>query len=156
MQRIQIHQKNPQARHLKAAAEVLGNGGLLIYPTDSVYGLGCDLFNKSAVEKIYQNSFDNRIVAQVCNRGRDMAHSVSIRTDFIVNNRTVNAYTNLQLLGNQCTDNVSARFCTSLPVSTRNFLSFCKYPWAQMESFHKIHNVLLKHTISTPRTEPLF
>ena len=36
------------------AADVLREGGLLIYPTDSVYGLGCDLFNKNAVEKIYQ------------------------------------------------------------------------------------------------------
>jgi len=33
---------------------VLENGGLLIYPTDSVYGLGCDLLNKNAVEKIYR------------------------------------------------------------------------------------------------------
>lgn len=53
MKRIEIHPKNPQGRHLKAAADVLREGGLIIYPTDSVYGLGCDLFNKSAVEKIY-------------------------------------------------------------------------------------------------------
>ena len=33
---------------------MLRDGGLLIYPTDSVYGLGCNLFNKNAVEKIYQ------------------------------------------------------------------------------------------------------
>lgn len=39
---------------MKAAVDVLRNGGLVIYPTDSVYGLGCNLFNKKAVEKIYQ------------------------------------------------------------------------------------------------------
>ena len=39
---------------MKVAADVLRDGGLLIYPTDSVYGLGCDLLNKSSVEKIYQ------------------------------------------------------------------------------------------------------
>ncbi len=54
MKRLTIHPDNPQGRHLKAAADILGAGGLIIYPTDSVYGLGCDLFDKKAVEKIYQ------------------------------------------------------------------------------------------------------
>ena len=54
MKRLQIHPDNPQARHIKAATEVLRTGGLIVYPTDSVYGLGCDLLNKNAVEKIYQ------------------------------------------------------------------------------------------------------
>jgi tRNA threonylcarbamoyl adenosine modification protein (Sua5/YciO/YrdC/YwlC family) len=54
MKRLLIHPENPQGRYLKAAADVLRDGGLLIYPTDSVYGLGCNLFNKNAVEKIYQ------------------------------------------------------------------------------------------------------
>ena len=54
MKRIQIHPDNPQHKYLKAAADVLRDGGLIIYPTDSVYGVGCDLFNKNAVEKIYQ------------------------------------------------------------------------------------------------------
>jgi tRNA threonylcarbamoyl adenosine modification protein (Sua5/YciO/YrdC/YwlC family) len=54
MKRLSIHPVNPQGRHLQAAAAVLNAGGLVIYPTDSVYGLGCDLFNKKAVEKIYQ------------------------------------------------------------------------------------------------------
>jgi tRNA threonylcarbamoyl adenosine modification protein (Sua5/YciO/YrdC/YwlC family) len=54
MKRIQIHPENPQSRFLRAATDVLNDGGLIIYPTDSVYGLGCDLFNKNAVEKIYR------------------------------------------------------------------------------------------------------
>jgi tRNA threonylcarbamoyl adenosine modification protein (Sua5/YciO/YrdC/YwlC family) len=54
MKRLSIHPVNPQGRHLKVAREALRSGGLVIYPTDSVYGLGCDLFNKKAVEKIYQ------------------------------------------------------------------------------------------------------
>jgi tRNA threonylcarbamoyl adenosine modification protein (Sua5/YciO/YrdC/YwlC family) len=68
MQRIKIHEKNPQLRYLKTAAEVLGNGGLLIYPTDSVYGLGCDLFNKSAVEKIYRakGSDKRKLLSFIC------------------------------------------------------------------------------------------
>lgn len=54
MKRLSIHPDNPQGRILRAAADVLKDGGLIIYPTDSIYGLGCDLFNKRAVEKIYQ------------------------------------------------------------------------------------------------------
>ena len=54
MKRLLIHPIDPQNRHVKAAAEVLSSGGLVIYPTDSVYGLGCDLFNKKAVARIYQ------------------------------------------------------------------------------------------------------
>jgi len=54
MKRLVIHPDNPQARHIRAAAEVLGTGGLIVYATDSVYGLGCDLSNKNAIEKIYQ------------------------------------------------------------------------------------------------------
>jgi tRNA threonylcarbamoyl adenosine modification protein (Sua5/YciO/YrdC/YwlC family) len=60
MKRIQIHPLNPQGRYLRAAADVLREGGLIIYPTDSVYGLGCDLFNKNAVEKIYQSKGNDK------------------------------------------------------------------------------------------------
>jgi tRNA threonylcarbamoyl adenosine modification protein (Sua5/YciO/YrdC/YwlC family) len=60
MKRLQIHHQNPQSRYLKASADVLNDGGLIIYPTDSVYGLGCDLFNKSAVEKIYHYKGDDK------------------------------------------------------------------------------------------------
>jgi tRNA threonylcarbamoyl adenosine modification protein (Sua5/YciO/YrdC/YwlC family) len=54
MKRLAIHPENPQGRFLSAAADILREGGLIIYPTDSIYGLGCDLFNKRAIEKIYQ------------------------------------------------------------------------------------------------------
>jgi tRNA threonylcarbamoyl adenosine modification protein (Sua5/YciO/YrdC/YwlC family) len=60
LKRLQIHPENPQGRYLKAATEVLQDGGLIIYPTDSVYGLGCDLFNKNAVEKIYQKKGNDK------------------------------------------------------------------------------------------------
>ena len=54
MKRIQIHPRSPQNRYVKIAAEVLSSGGLVIYPTDSVYGLGCGLFDKKAIARIYQ------------------------------------------------------------------------------------------------------
>jgi tRNA threonylcarbamoyl adenosine modification protein (Sua5/YciO/YrdC/YwlC family) len=60
MKRIRIHPHNPQGRFLKAAAEALRDGKLIIYPTDSVYGLGCDLFNKNAIERIYQSKGNDK------------------------------------------------------------------------------------------------
>ena len=61
MKRLVTHPENPQTRHIQAAAEALGDGDLIIYPTDSVYGLGCDLFNKNGIEKIYQHKgYDKR------------------------------------------------------------------------------------------------
>ncbi len=44
---------NPQKRHILRVVEALKEGKLIGYPTDSTYGIGCDLFNKRAIEKIY-------------------------------------------------------------------------------------------------------
>ena len=49
-----IHPDNPQARLLRQAATVIEEGGLIVYPTDSGYALGCQLGNKSALERIRQ------------------------------------------------------------------------------------------------------
>jgi tRNA threonylcarbamoyl adenosine modification protein (Sua5/YciO/YrdC/YwlC family) len=54
MERLQIDPLHPKGKHLRRAVEVLRKGGVIIYPTDTIYGLGCDIFNKDAVERIYQ------------------------------------------------------------------------------------------------------
>lgn len=51
-QYFQIHQQNPQHRLIKQAAEILRAGGLIAYPTDSSYALGCHLDDKRAVDRI--------------------------------------------------------------------------------------------------------
>jgi tRNA threonylcarbamoyl adenosine modification protein (Sua5/YciO/YrdC/YwlC family) len=51
---LSIHPENPQDRAIIKAVEILRNGGVIVYPTDTVYGLGCDLHNKNAIERIYQ------------------------------------------------------------------------------------------------------
>lgn len=51
---LSINPKNPQKRNIRKVVEVLKEGGVIIYPTDTVYGLGCDLFNKEAIERIYR------------------------------------------------------------------------------------------------------
>ena len=48
-----INKDNPQLRLIKKAADLLREGSIIVYPTDTVYGLGCDLFNKRGIEKIY-------------------------------------------------------------------------------------------------------
>jgi tRNA threonylcarbamoyl adenosine modification protein (Sua5/YciO/YrdC/YwlC family) len=47
-----MYEENPSPKHIERICEVLRGGGLIIYPTDTVYGLGCDIFNHKAVEKI--------------------------------------------------------------------------------------------------------
>lgn len=49
---IRIYEENPNPKAIKQVVEVLKKGGLIIYPTDTVYGLGCDITNTKALEKI--------------------------------------------------------------------------------------------------------
>lgn len=49
---IKIYPKNPNPKEIKKVVDVLKKGGLVIYPTDTVYGLGCDITNTKALEKI--------------------------------------------------------------------------------------------------------
>ena len=49
---LQLHPQNPQSRLLNQIAVCLKAGGIIIYPTDTIYGLGCDIFNHKAIEKI--------------------------------------------------------------------------------------------------------
>jgi tRNA threonylcarbamoyl adenosine modification protein (Sua5/YciO/YrdC/YwlC family) len=51
---LKIHPQNPQARYLAQAVEVLNRGGVIVYPTDTVYGIGCSIFNTKAIERVYE------------------------------------------------------------------------------------------------------
>lgn len=51
-QLIRLYEENPNPKDIQRVVEVLRSGGLVIYPTDTVYGLGCDITNTSALEKI--------------------------------------------------------------------------------------------------------
>ncbi|MEQ9466239.1 MAG: L-threonylcarbamoyladenylate synthase [Ekhidna sp.] len=51
-QYIKLYPENPERRKIQEVVEVLRNGGVIIYPTDTVYGLGCDIFNQKAIERI--------------------------------------------------------------------------------------------------------
>ena len=50
--RLVIHPQNPEMRKIKEVVDCLKKGGIIIYPTDTIYGLGCDIFNTKAIERI--------------------------------------------------------------------------------------------------------
>jgi tRNA threonylcarbamoyl adenosine modification protein (Sua5/YciO/YrdC/YwlC family) len=52
--RLEIHPQNPQPRFIQQAVKSLEEGGVIIYPTDTVYAIGCDIQNKKALERVCQ------------------------------------------------------------------------------------------------------
>ena len=51
---LSINPDNPQPRLIKQVVECLKKGGVIIYPTDTTYGIGCDIYNRKAIKKIFQ------------------------------------------------------------------------------------------------------
>lgn len=51
---INIHPQNPQEKEIKRVVDILENGGIIIYPTDTLYAFGCSIFDQKAVNKICQ------------------------------------------------------------------------------------------------------
>lgn len=49
---IKMYEENPNPGHVRRVVDILQSGGVIIYPTDTVYGLGCDIHNQQAVERV--------------------------------------------------------------------------------------------------------
>ena len=49
-----IHPENPQPRLIKESVKIIEKGGVIVYPTDSAYAIGCQLENKNALDRIRQ------------------------------------------------------------------------------------------------------
>ena len=67
---IKIYNENPNDKEIEKVIKVLKNGGLVIYPTDTVYGLGCDITKIKAIEKIAKIKgvkLDKANLSFVCN-----------------------------------------------------------------------------------------
>jgi tRNA threonylcarbamoyl adenosine modification protein (Sua5/YciO/YrdC/YwlC family) len=75
MEYYELHPQNPQTRFIDKAVNVLKEGGIIIYPTDTVYGIGCDIFNKEALEKIFYIKHDTntKLLSFVCSDLKDIA-----------------------------------------------------------------------------------
>jgi tRNA threonylcarbamoyl adenosine modification protein (Sua5/YciO/YrdC/YwlC family) len=57
---LHLHPEHPHQRHIVRIVDELRRGGLIIYPTDTIYGLGCDIFNKKAIDRVYQVKQESR------------------------------------------------------------------------------------------------
>ena len=71
---LQLHPENPQPRLLKQIAECLKSGGVIIYPTDTIYGLGCDIAQQKAIERICRIKNIDFQKAQFSFICRDLSH----------------------------------------------------------------------------------
>ena len=82
MNHLEIHKDNPQQRMIQKAIDILLGGGLIVYPTDTVYGLGCDLLNKRALEKIYQIKGNDKraLLSFICPDLKDIAQYALVST----------------------------------------------------------------------------
>src|SRR5690606_4518283 len=49
---LHIHPDNPQQRNIQTVVDTLRSGGVIIYPTDTIYGIGCDITNRDAIERV--------------------------------------------------------------------------------------------------------
>lgn len=72
--RLQLHPDNPQQRLIKQVIECLKDGGVIIYPTDTIYGLGCDIMQHKAVERICKIKNIDPQKAQLSFICRDLSH----------------------------------------------------------------------------------
>ena len=74
---IRIHPDNPQARLLEQAAEVLRNDGVIVYPTDSVYAIGCSMLSRKGLEqiaRIKQVDPSKALLSFVCHDLSNLSH----------------------------------------------------------------------------------
>lgn len=75
MEYYELHPLTPQLRYINKAVEVLKNGGVIIYPTDTVYGIGCDIFNKEALDRVFAIKQDSgtKLLSFVCADLKDIS-----------------------------------------------------------------------------------
>lgn len=75
MEYYELHPDNPQLRFINKAVNVLREGGVIIYPTDTVYGIGCDIYNKEALDRIFsiKNETGSKLFSFVCSDLKDIS-----------------------------------------------------------------------------------
>lgn len=71
---LHLHPDNPQPRLIKQLAECMLDGGIIIYPTDTIYGIGCDIFQTKAIEKICRIKGVDPQKAQLSFICKDLSH----------------------------------------------------------------------------------
>jgi len=79
---LEVHPKNPQPRLIRQAVEILRQGGVIAYPTDSCYALGCQVGNKDALERIrrIRGADKHHYLTLVCRDLAEIAHYARVET----------------------------------------------------------------------------
>ncbi len=77
---LKINPINPQQRLITKAVEVFKAGGVVVYPTDTHYGIGCDIMNKKAIERIYQlkQRNKNKPFSFICSDLKNISHYAKV------------------------------------------------------------------------------
>ena len=77
---LKINQHNPQLRLIRKVVEILKKGGIVVYPTDTYYGIGCDIMNKKAIEKIYHLKQRNKSkpFSFICSGLKNISHYAKV------------------------------------------------------------------------------
>ncbi len=80
MEFFELHPQNPQIRFISKAVDVLKSGGIIIFPTDTYYGLGCDLFNREGIEQILsiKNENDTKLFSYICSDLKDISRYAKV------------------------------------------------------------------------------
>jgi tRNA threonylcarbamoyl adenosine modification protein (Sua5/YciO/YrdC/YwlC family) len=75
MEFYELHPINPELRYINKAIKVLKEGGVIIYPTDTVYGIGCDIFNKQALDRVKEIKInpDIKLLSFICSDLKDIS-----------------------------------------------------------------------------------
>lgn len=80
MEYYELHPEDPQLRYINKAVEVLKKGGIIIYPTDTVYGIGCDIYNKKALDKLFRikNDSSEKLFSFICSGFKEISKYAKI------------------------------------------------------------------------------
>ncbi len=80
MEYYEIHPEDPQMRYINKAVNVLKNGGVIIYPTDTVYGIGCDIYSKKALGRLFsiKNDSNDKLFSFVCSGFKEISKYAKI------------------------------------------------------------------------------
>ena len=77
---IKINPVNPQMRLVRRVHDVFKKGGIVAYPTDTVYGIGCDIMNKKAIEKVYllKQRHKSKPFSYICSGLKNISHYAKV------------------------------------------------------------------------------
>lgn len=77
---IKINPANPQMRLVRRVHDVFKKGGIVAYPTDTVYGIGCDIMNKKAIEKVYllKQRHKSKPFSFICSGLKNISHYAKV------------------------------------------------------------------------------